>query len=164
MNRSATMPNKRSTWPDIVFASLLMLAGLLMLRHGAWHLVHHHEVVRSLLAGTGAVVLGGLSIRQILQSRRRRILHKRRPASSRPRWGVWVVIVSVNGSSVGAAQVSTVRLGINEVAEISGQDSEPMVAMRSLSRTYDPPRFGNQEIDSMDKEKRSPQKRRRFKE
>lgn len=54
------MSNNHAVWPDLVLASLMMVAGLLMLRYRVWHLVHHHEVVTPLLAGSGAVALGVL--------------------------------------------------------------------------------------------------------
>jgi hypothetical protein len=76
------MTNNRGVWPDLVFAFSLMLAGLLMLRYGVWHLVNHHEVLGPLLAGSGAVVLGAFSIRQVLRSRSpHRGRHKRKPSS-----------------------------------------------------------------------------------
>jgi hypothetical protein len=82
-----TMSNNQAVWPDLVFVFVLILAGLLMLRYGLWHLINHHEVLSPLLAGSGAVVVGAFSIRQILRSRSphggRR---KRRPSSSRSGW------------------------------------------------------------------------------
>lgn len=100
------MTNNRAMWPDLVFASVLMLAGLLMLRYGVWHLVNHHEVLGPLLAGGGAVVLGASSIRQVLRSRSpHRSGHKRKPRSSRIHW--WFCAMPVTWASLGSAQVAT---------------------------------------------------------
>jgi hypothetical protein len=100
------MTNNRAVWPDLVFAVLLMLAGLLMLRYGVWHLVNHHEVLGPLLAGSGAVVLGAVSIRQVLRSRSpRRSGHKRNPRARRIHW--WFCAISVICTNVGSAQVAT---------------------------------------------------------
>lgn len=101
------MSNNHAVWPDLVLASVLMIAGLLMLRYGVWHLVHHHEVVSPLLAGSGAVALGALSIRQVLQSRfvdgRRR---KRRHPSARTRWWFWAIVISASANGFASAQVA----------------------------------------------------------
>lgn len=100
------MTNNRAMWPDLVFACVLMLAGLLMLRYGVWHLVNHHEVLGPLLAGSGAVVLGAFSVRQVLRSRLpHRSGHKRKPRSKRLHW--WFCAMSVICADFGSAQVAT---------------------------------------------------------
>ena len=101
------MSNNHAVWPDLVLASVLMIAGLLMLRYGVWHLVHHHEVVSPLLAGCGAVALGALSIRQVLRSRstqRRR--YKRRTPSARTRWWFWAIVVCTGANGFASAQAT----------------------------------------------------------
>jgi len=101
-----TMTNNRAVWPDLVFACLLMLAGLLMLRYGVWHLVNHHEVLSPLLAGGGAVVLGAFSLRQVLRSTSpHRSGHKRKPRSSRIHW--WFCAIPVICTNFGSAQAAT---------------------------------------------------------
>ena len=100
------MTNNRAMWPDLVFAFVLMLAGLLMLRYGVWHLVNHHEVLGPLLAGGGAVVLAVFSVRQVLRSRSpHRSGHKRRPRSSRIHW--LFCAMSVICTNFSSAQVAT---------------------------------------------------------
>ncbi len=105
--RGTTMTNNnRAMWPDLVFAFCLMLAGLLMLRYGVWHLVNHHEVLGPLLAGGGAIVLGVFSVRQVLRSSSpHRSGHKRKPRSSRIPW--WLCAMPVIWASFGSAQVAT---------------------------------------------------------
>ena len=98
------MSDNNAVWPDLVLAFVLMIAGSLMLRYGVWHLVHHHEVVSPLLAGSGAVALGALSIRQVLRSRstqRRR--YKRRAPSARTRWWFWAIVVSTSANGFASA-------------------------------------------------------------
>ena len=128
------MTNNRAVWPDLVFAFVLMLAGLLMLRYGVWHLVNHHEVLGPLLAGGGAVVLGVLSIRQVLRSRYPHGgRHKRRPSSSRSGWWFWAIAVSVIGSGVGSAQVATGALSGVAVARIADTCASAAVKARCTS-------------------------------
>ena len=100
------MTNNRAMWLDLVFAVVLMLAGLLMLRYGVWHLVNHHEVLGPLLAGGGAIVLSVFSVRQVLRSRLpHRSGHKRRPRSSRIHW--LFCAMSVICTNFSSAQVAT---------------------------------------------------------
>ena len=98
------MSDNHAVWPDIVLASVLMIAGLLMLRYGVWHLVHHHEVVSPLLAGSGALALGALSIRQVLRSSsRQRRRYKRSAPSARTRWWFWAIVVSTSANGFASA-------------------------------------------------------------
>ena len=100
------MTNNRAMWPDLVFAFVLMLAGSLMLRYGVWHLVNHHEVLGPLLAGSGAVVLGAFSVRQVLRSSSpHRSGHKRKPQHRRLH--LWFCAMSVICTDFGSAQVAT---------------------------------------------------------
>ena len=99
------MTNNRAVWPDLVFAFVLMLAGLLMLRYGVWHLVNHHEVLGPLLAGGAAVVLGVFSVRQVLRSRSpHRSGHKRKRRSRRIHW--WFCAMPLICANFGSAQVA----------------------------------------------------------
>jgi hypothetical protein len=114
------MSNKQTVWPDVVFASLLMLAGLLMLRYGVWHLVHHHEVVSPLLAGGGALILGALSIRQVLRSRRPPGHRCRRKLpAGRTRWWFWAIVVSASANGFASAHVAGGTVGVEEPSVIT---------------------------------------------
>ena len=124
--------NHEGWWPDLVLASVLMIAGLLMLRYGVWHLVHHHEVVSPLLAGCGAVALGALSIRQVVQSRfahgRR---HRRRHPSARTRWWFWAIVISASANGFATAQATGTSGANAQTADVwigNGADdsTEPM--------------------------------------
>ena len=155
------MSNNHKEWPDVMFACLLMLAGALMLRYGVWHLVNHQEVVGPLFAGSGAVVLGALSIRQVLRSRSpRRNRFKRRLSSGRPRWWFWVIMISVNGSGIGSAQIGMDTPGGGETAASNVEGSDSIVAAQKLPRKYDLDRVGHRGIGSgfhlhsMDKEQK----------
>lgn len=141
------MSNNHAVWPDLVLASLLMIAGLLMLRYGVWHLVHHHEVVSPLLAGSGAVALGALSIRQALGSRFPRVRrYKRRPPSARTHWWFWAIVVSASANGFASAQVTGDRLDGVEAATASSLGSEPIVPIPTLPKKYDLNRVGNRGI------------------
>src|SRR5581483_7731692 len=155
------MSSSRAAWPDLVFASLLMIAGLLMLKYGLWHLANHQEVLGPLLAGSGAVVLGVLSIRHALGSRSpRKGRHGRRPSSSRSHWWCWVIFAFVNGSSFGSAQIMAGTFGSGETSGSSSQGSELIAPIRPLSRRYDLNRVGRRgsgggfNVYSMEKEQR----------
>ena len=121
------MSNNHARWPDLVFASVLLIAGLLMLRYGVWHLIHHREVVSPLLAGSGALVLGALSVRQVLRSRvaqARR--YKRRHPAARTRWWFWAIVISASANGFASAQIAGATLSGIEMAPASS-----MVADRS---------------------------------
>lgn len=132
------MSNNQAVWPDLVFASLLMLAGVLMLRYGVWHLVHHHEVVSPLLAGSGALVLGALSVKQVLRSRSlhgRR--HKRRHAANRTRCWFWGIVISASANGFASAQIARDTLDGFETPVPTSMSSESIVPIQSPPRKYD---------------------------
>jgi phosphate/sulfate permease len=141
------MSNNQAVWPDLVFASLLMLAGILMLRYGVWHLVHHHEVVSPLLAGSGALVLGALSIRQILQSRsRHRHRLKARHPSDRTRWWFWAIVVVTSATGFASAQIQNDSADRGETAAVCSVSSKSTVPIQNLPRKHDLDRVRNRGI------------------
>ena len=124
------MSNNHARWPDLVFAAVLLIAGLLMLRYGVWHLVHHREVVSPLLAGSGALVLGALCIRQVLRSRfaqARR--YKRRHPAARTRWWFWAIVISASANGFASAQIAG--------ATLSGIEMAPATSIETLPRKRD---------------------------
>ena len=142
-----TMSDNRAVWPDLVLAAFLMVAGLLMLRYGVWHLVHHHEVVSPLLAGSGAVALGALSIRQVLGSRSPRgRRYKRKPPSARTHWWFWAIVVSASANGFASAQVAADSLDGVEAAPASSVGSESIIPIPTLPKKYDINRVGNRGI------------------